>query len=235
MTSVKKVALAAALTITMGGMGLSPAKAGTETWDFLNPTGLLGTTQAYSSSPSGLVLNAAGFQFGATNLGTLSIDFSAPTALFGKNLGGDENGLGISNNLAGNTANEITAGISFVRTQIPSTLLNPVLSQFGSTTAGETWEILGSNSATTGYSVVATGMNELTDINLHPATCPTCIFFAFFATGAPGGIASNVLIHQITGVSQVPLPGAAALFGTGLGLLALLGSRRKRKAQAPVV
>ena len=36
MTSVKRVVLAAALTITMGGIALSPAKA--VMWDFSSPT-----------------------------------------------------------------------------------------------------------------------------------------------------------------------------------------------------
>ena len=47
MSSLRKVALAAAFTITMGGIGLSPAKAATETWNFNSPTGILGTTQNY--------------------------------------------------------------------------------------------------------------------------------------------------------------------------------------------
>jgi hypothetical protein len=37
---------------------------------------------------------------------------------------------------------------------------------------------------------------------------------------------------QVGSVSNVPLPGALPLFATGLGALALLGSRRKKKVQA---
>jgi hypothetical protein len=33
-------------------------------------------------------------------------------------------------------------------------------------------------------------------------------------------------------VTQVPLPGAAGLFLTGLGMMGVLGWRRKRSAQA---
>src|SRR5215831_6351627 len=101
-SALRQVALATAVTVTVAGMALSPAKAGTETWDFLNPTGELGVSQQnYLSSPSGLTLTANGFAFGtSSNIGMSSgftIDFSTATNLFGKNGGGDENGLGISN------------------------------------------------------------------------------------------------------------------------------------------
>src|SRR5262249_49939445 len=99
MFSLRAVTFASALAITMGVAGLSPATAGTETWDFLNPTGQLGNNQNYFSSPSGLLLIASGFQFGtSSNIGAsvgFTIDFSNQTTLFGKNLGGNENGLGI--------------------------------------------------------------------------------------------------------------------------------------------
>jgi len=231
-SALRQVALAAAL---IAGMALSPAKADTETWDFLNPTGELGVTQQnYLSSPSGLTLTANGFAFGATTgIGgaTPTIDFNTATNLFGKNDTGAENGLGISNaGRSGNTDNEITAGISFIRIQLPTGLLNPVLSQMGSTTDGEGWAIYGSTSATSGYSLVATGTTQLTDIDLRPASCSLCTYYAFFATGTSGEGASNVLLHQITGVvSNVPLPGALPLFATGIGLIGLLGMRRKRK------
>ena len=84
MTSVKKVVLAAALTITMGGIALSPAKA--VTWDFSTPLGNQGLTNTVNGA------TAAGFSSGG-------LAFTTPTDLFGKaggNQGGSiENGVGI--------------------------------------------------------------------------------------------------------------------------------------------
>jgi hypothetical protein len=46
------------------------------------------------------------------------------------------------------------------------------------------------------------------------------------------GCAGTGFVGGLLTPSPVPLPGALPLFATGLGLLGLLGSRRKRKAQA---
>ena len=40
------------------------------------------------------------------------------------------------------------------------------------------------------------------------------------------------LLTSVSTLGAVPLPGALPLFATGLGLMGLLGWRRKRKAQA---
>src|SRR6516164_7290582 len=143
MSSLRKVALAAAFTITMGGMGLSPAKAATETWNFNSPTGQLSNTQNYTSTADGLIATAAGFASG-------SLTFGTPTALFGKS--GSENGLGICGPtcaLSGNTDDEITAGVSFIRVQLP-TGSTDVHATLDSVTLSEHFEIFGSTSATSG-------------------------------------------------------------------------------------
>ena len=65
--------------------------------------------------------------------------------------------------------------------------------------------------------------------------------YAFVAEGMYLGIYHNILdielapfvnTFSVTGNGVVPLPGALPLFATGLGALALLGWRRKRKAIA---
>src|SRR6516164_1711784 len=127
MSSLRKVALAAAFTITMGGIGLSPAKAATETWNFNSPTGILGTTQTYLSSPGGLTATAAGFASTAADPNGAA----TPTALFGKNDGIEsgslENGLGVAAP-PGGSDNEIVAGMSFVTVHLPTSVTNVMAS-----------------------------------------------------------------------------------------------------------
>jgi hypothetical protein len=228
MSSLRKVALAAAFTITMGGMGLSPAKAATETWNFNSPTGQLSNTQNYTSTADGLIATAAGFASG-------SLTFGTPTALFGKS--GSENGLGICGPtcaLSGNTDDEITAGVSFIRVQLP-TGSTDVHATLDSVTLGEHFEIFGSTSATSGYvPVFVNGDASLQGQSLALGACPGCTFFAFTAVGVqsstdPG--AANILLGQMTAnVSAIPIPGALPLFATGLAGLGLLGWRRKKTA-----
>jgi hypothetical protein len=58
--------------------------------------------------------------------------------------------------------------------------------------------------------------------------CPTCNFFYFgIGSNDPSG---NVVLEEITAVSSVPLPAALPLFATGVGVLGLLGWRRKKTA-----
>ena len=64
----------------------------------------------------------------------------------------------------------------------------------------------------------------------------TCCSLALSVLAGPGLsndpmlIGSGSLNLVFTPVSQVPLPAALPLFATGLGVLGLLGWRRKRKA-----
>ena len=234
MQSKLNVAVAAAFTITMGGIGLSPAKAAIETWNFNSPTGQLPNTQNYLSSPDGFTATAAGFASG-------SLTFGTPTALFAKNdgieSGSIENGLGIcgpSCALSGNTDDEITAGVSFIRVQLP-TGSTDVRATIGSVTLGEHFEIFGSTSATSGYvPVFVNGDASLQGQSLALGACPGCTFFAFTAVGVQSSTtltAADILLGQMTAnVSAIPIPGALPLFATGLAGLGLLGWRRKKKA-----
>jgi hypothetical protein len=240
MSSLRKVALATAFTITMVGMGLSPAKASTETWNFNNPTGILGNTQNYSSA-GGFTATAAGFL-------SSGMTFTTPTALFGKNDGGAnpnsiENGVGICGPacaVSGNTDNEITAGVSFIRIQLPTgvtnihAVVNSVTNQGTVSTGGENFAIFGSTSATSGYiPVFQNGNSTNQGMSLTLGACPACTFFVFEAIGVQGGTnvnAANILVGSMTAdIAAVPLPGALPLFATGMGLIGLLASRRKRK------
>ena len=244
MSSLRKVALAAAFTITMGGIGLSPAKAATETWNFNSPTGILGTTQNYLSSPGGLTATAAGFASTAADPNGAA----TPTALFGQNDGIEsgslENGLGVAGP-PGGSDNEIVAGMSFVTVHLPTSVTD-VMASLGSLTGGEVGEVFGSTTGLAGsWVLVAANITGPAQQGvLVPlqtgfqggVACPTCTFFAFFAVGSSGGGpggASDLLLTQMTAnVSAIPIPGALPLFATGLAGLGLLGWRRKKKATA---
>ena len=243
MSSLRKVALAAAFTITMGGIGLSPAKAATETWNFNSPTGILGTIQNYLSSPGGLTATAAGFASTAADPNGPA----TPTPLFGKNNGTDssgslENGLGVAAP-PGGSDNEIVAGMSFVTAHLPTGVTN-VMASLGSLTGGEVGEVFGSTTGLAGsWVLVAANITGPAQQGvLVPlqtgfqggVACPTCTFFAFFAVGSSGGGpggASDLLLTQMTAdVSAIPIPGTLPLFASGLAGLGLLGWRRKKAA-----
>jgi len=229
------VALASAAVVGLW-LGVAPAKAATETWDFSSPTGALGTTHNYSSTPGGLIATAAGFLTALTNPNTAGA-FSTPGNLFGKHDGTDpsgsvENGLGMQS-LAGDTSgqNEIQAGTSFIRLSLPTSV--GITLTVDSLTATEHFDIWGSTSATSGYTELVTGATAQGTPVALSALCPGCTFFALFADGTQGGtgtLPANVLLSAAT--AFIPLPGALPLFATGLGALGFLGWRRKRKPVA---
>jgi hypothetical protein len=175
------------------------------------PPGADGTSQSYNSTPpNGFLLTAAGFS-SAAQLAT-----GVPNVnLFGKNDGGDENGLGLVNDPSGQ--NEIT-GTSLIRIAMAAGLTAPVSFQMNSSTAGETWQVSGSNSATTGFAPLFSGTDELSHM------VPFFNFYTFQAT------VGNVLLASMT-APAVPGP----IVGAGLpglvmacgGLLALARRRRK--------
>jgi hypothetical protein len=216
-------------------MALSPAKAATETWNFNQFVGTLGVTQNYTSSPDGLTATAAGFSSTVTTPNTAGA-FNTPTALFGKSdgfQGGSlENGVGVAP-APGGSDSEILAGSSFIMVTLPTGVTN-VMASLGSATVGESWQIFGSTTGAAGSWIsVATGSDQDVLHSLQTAACAMCTFFAFFATGVDStGHASDVLLSSITAIiANVPLPGALPLFATGMGLIGLLGMRRKRKVQ----
>jgi hypothetical protein len=169
--------------------------------------------QTYTSG--GLSVSASGF-LGNNMMG----------ALFEKNLGGSETGLG----LVGTTDNEINSPSQFIQFQFLSipTNLNLAMSFLaGSTTNGEGWEVFGTNTANTVAG--ATLLASCTSPAVGSGACETltniagALGFKFVDVVATNG---NMLVREI---NAVPLPGALGLFGTGLGLISLLASRRKRK------
>jgi hypothetical protein len=143
--------LGAAATL-LASLGLSPAQAAVVTWQLNSPAGLLGNTQTYTVG--GATITAAGFS---------DSSFASGTALYGKASGGDENGLGIASDPTGN--HEIW-GNTLIRIDMTAARLAGVTGfsfKFGSTTSGESWQVFGSDSATSGYISVAAGSDENVD------------------------------------------------------------------------
>ena len=146
---------------------------------------------------------------------------SGNTNLFVKTGAGDEHGLG----LTADSDHEIS-GTQAVQIALPH-VFSSFSFQMGSSTGTEGWRVWGSNDPTVHGPLLLTGTDELE----HFFTTAGALFqfytFAFNGTASAGN--TNVLLSQVD-VSNVPLPAALPLFATGLGGLALLGWRRKRKA-----
>jgi hypothetical protein len=214
---INKLMLAAVLTVTAGVAGLTPARADT-TIDF-SPFSNSDIGASATFTGGGITITAAGFS---------DTTFNTPVHLYSKGLGGDENGLGLINDPS--TNHEIS-GTSLIRIALPAGLTNFSFTM-GSTTGGEGWLVFGSNSATTGYTQVASGTDELNHVLLGPAD----LFYYFaFNPADVSALNTNVLLTSVDFVSTVPLPAALPLFASGLCGLGLLARRRKRKAAVVAV
>jgi hypothetical protein len=222
----KACLFACALGLSFGPIGAKAVSvtACTCTYNFSSPSGVLGSTQTYTMpGPGGPVtITADGFTGG----------FASSVNLFGKSDGGDENGLGLVNDPSGQ--NEIT-GTSFIRISFPTFIptgrgIGATGSfRMGSTTADESWRVLASQSATTGYRLFVTGNDELS----HPLPLSGPIgaanfnLFPFYIFEATNG---NVLLASI---SIVPGPIAGAgLPGLILASGGLLAWWRRRQRTA---
>ena len=196
----------------------APTHAATITYNFTPLTNSdIGASANYTVS--GVTITAAGFT---------DSTFSTTADLFSKNGSGDENGLGLVNDPTGD--NEIS-GTNLIRISLPSSLSNFSF-KMGSSTNGEGWLVYGSNSATTGYALVASGSDE----NDHVLTgctaglndgCYQYYYFMFNSADLSTGN-TNVLLGEVD-VSTVPLPAALPLFASGLVGLTLLSRRKRRK------
>jgi hypothetical protein len=205
--------IASAALIILGLLGLSSAQAVEVTWNLDSPLGLLGTTQTYTAG--GATITAAGF---ASSLTT-------PTALFAKNLGGDEIGLGLNNDPTGE--HEIS-GLSFIQMNMTGARTAGMTGfsfMMDSTTGGESWTVLGSNSATSLGVQVASGSDELEHV--LSGTDAAFTFYSFF------DVTGNVLLNHVDAtVAAVPESSTWAMMILGFAGVGLLAYRRRNRGSA---
>jgi hypothetical protein len=188
--------------------------------DFNTVTGNLGTSETYTSGS--LTVTAYGYD-----------DENDATDLYGKSDGGDEEGLGLATDPSGQ--NEIYyAGDGFETVPFISLDVSALLGQvsgaqvfFGSTTQGEVWYILGSDTAGVLGDLLDGGTSEGAWIDL--LNWGDYDYYQFVSGGTQvGGQISrgNVLLGGISLTQSVPEPGTWGMMLLGFGAIGFAFRRR---------
>jgi PEP-CTERM motif len=249
-----KSGLAAALLISSISVGLSSAQATVVTWD-LGPSpgvtgnpvsGNIGTSQTYTENGTLPQITADGYSTTtATNIGpwwapTYSYSFGSPIDLYEKFTSHTplETGLG----LKGTSDNEIIAPDVIVinYSQARTAKYTGFSFEMGSATNGETWELYGSNSLTTGYTALMSGISQGTDVTLS-GTNDSYSYYAFgMAPNQSSG--NNVLLVSIDGTAPpsginpgVPEPSTWAMMILGFFGVGFMAYRRKNQTSLRIV
>jgi hypothetical protein len=199
--------LFAVVAVLFASLALSSTRANAIIWNLDSSPGLLGTTQTYTVS--GITITAAGFSDNS---------FGTAIQLYGKTSGGDENGLGLNNDPTGN--HEIS-GTSLIQINMTAARLAGVTGlffEFGSTTDGESWQVFGSNLATSGYTSVATGSDELE--HFLSGTAGGYKFYYFDRVHVPNDGNDNVLLANVGGVPEASTWAMMILGFFGIGFMA---------------
>jgi len=187
----------------------APASATTFLYNFNNPTGTLGISQAYTSN--GVTVTAYGFN--SSNVGV---------QLFGKNAGTDEVGVGINGTGSGDneiqTNDYVQLDLTQLLAQNPTTLTMAI----GSVQNGESWKLF--DSATLG-SLGTLFQSGTTDYpNTFTFNVSLLAGNKYLGVQAGGG---DVLISSLqTNNIAVPEPATMVILGSSLAMSAFCKRRK---------
>ena len=184
-------------------LGLSPANASTYNVDFFLKAAPMGGFVASALVTGTIVTDCDSCTLGLSDLGAWSFTFSSTYAPFNGTFSGNNSNISMP-----------TAGTSPL-----SAGGGKILYDYMAT--GEFEFLIVSGGAENDFLIV--GPNQL----VADFDCLGCE--ASYSPELFGGI---VVATEVAGTGATPLPAALPLFGTGLGVLGLLGWRRKRKAAA---
>jgi PEP-CTERM motif len=204
------------------------APANAVVWDMsggvASPGASGGTTHTFTSDVGGFQITAKGFT---------SNTLVTPTDLFLKNGGGDEVGLGITagtdHEIIGNYVVVIDWGATVFGAATAWSI------EFGSTTEGEKWKVLGSSTGAAGsFTTTVLQAVGMSDEGLHNISGAIPFrYFEILSTSTMGG--GNVLLSELNATggilnqtSAVPEPSTWAMLLLGfVGLAFAFRNRRK--------
>ena len=186
--------------------------------------------QAFGAVAAALVVATAGANVGQA----ATINLNSAVLTGGASLIADEGRIKFDSNIAGETATFTLPSIQGAQYSIQVTGQNNQSSSFFQFLIDPDGPGMSSGFIPLGSDInFGNGFNTIT---LPTFTdLGTSDFFRIInaGTGNSGGQISGVSINQVTPqVTALPLPAALPLFAAGLGVLGLLGQRRKRKATA---
>ncbi len=220
---MKTVCAAAVVAASIAGAASANANV---VWDLSSQAGNLGSSASYTAG--GYTITATGWMGSTASCSspTYCAPFTA-TSLYGKTDSGDESGLGIANDPSGEHEIYYPALVQIDVSAPYAAGLVSYQFQMGSSTDGEEWSVLGSNSSISGGLAGTTVLySNLADENVH--TISGYKYYSFLYTGPEANVGgANVLLYK-TFSGSVPEPSTWAMLALGFAGLGFAGYRTRR-------